>query len=421
MPETSSLERGLADVCARASRLPVSAEVLTAMLVMRRELHAEPELSNHERATATRLRRGLERAGLTGFRPAAETGFVVDVVGRHAGPTVALRGDLDALPITEEVELPWASRHDGVMHACGHDAHASMVYAAALALAAQRDRLAGTVRCIFQPAEEAEPLGGRRVVQEGHLNGVAGAVGIHVDPTLPTGVIGVLPGMYSCSSDEFDIELRGVSAHAAKPHEGVDAIALGAALVSELQLVAARERDPSVPLVVSVGSFHGGSAYNILADRVAIGGTIRTTDPGLRAFAGERLRDITVSLAERHGGAATVTLRHGEPPVVNDGRMVSLISDTARSLGGEAAVVAEPAWTASDDFGFYSEATPSVYFRLGIRPPGSDVAFPLHHPRFVVDEDALPFGVAVLVEAAKSFLRPGADGAAHKRSETHDD
>ena len=384
------------------------------MLAMRRELHAGPERSNQEFKTAARLRRGLEQGGLTGFRPAAEIGFVVDIVGAGEGPTVVLRGDLDALPITEEADLPWASRHAGVMHACGHDAHASMVYAAALELNAQRDQLAGTVRCIFQPAEEAEPLGGRRVVEEGHLSGVAGAIGIHVDPTLPTRVIGVQPGVYSCASDEFDIEVRGVSAHAARPHEGVDAIAVGAALVSELHLVAARERDPMIPLVISVGSFHGGSAHNVLADRVTLGGTVRTTDPSLRALVAGRLRDIAVSLAERHGGSATVEIRRGEPPVVNDPGMVALVAAAARSLAGDRAVVPEPAWTASDDFGFYSEAVPSVYFRLGIRPPGSDRAFPLHHPRFVLDEDALALGAAVLVEAAKSFGRLGRNGAEHR-------
>ncbi|HWE14075.1 MAG TPA: M20 family metallopeptidase [Solirubrobacteraceae bacterium] len=419
MSGTASPERDLADVCARASSLPVSRELLESMLVLRRELHAAPELSNHEVATAARLQRALEQAGITEFRSAAGTGFVVDVVGAHEGPTIALRGDLDALPITEELDLPWASRHPGVMHACGHDAHASMLYAAALALHADREQLAGTVRCIFQPAEEAEPLGGRRIVEEGHLNGVVGAVGIHVDPTLPTGAIGVMPGVYSCASDEFDIEVHGVSAHAAKPHEGVDAIAIGAALVSELQLVAAREHDPAIPLVISVGSFHGGVAYNVLADHVTLGGTIRTADPELHAFACRRLRDIAEAIAERHGGSATVSIRHGEPPVVNDRAMVGLISDAARRLAGQSAVIPEPAWTASDDFGFYSEAAPSVYFRLGIRPRGSDSAFALHHPRFAVDEDALPLGTAILVEAAKSFLRPGGDPG-RDRSEADD-
>jgi amidohydrolase len=415
MGALGSFERDIADVCARASGLPVGLQTLSTLLTMRRTLHAEPELSNQERGTAERLRQGLEEAGLTGFRPAADIGFVVDVAGAHDGPTVALRGELDALPITEEVDLPWVSRNHGVMHACGHDAHASMVYAAALELHAHRDELAGTARCIFQPAEEAEPLGGRRVVEEGHLDGVAGAIGIHVDPTLPTGVIGVQPGVYSCASDEFDIEVRGASAHAAKPHEGVDAIAIAAALVSELQMVAARERDPSIPLVISVGSFHGGSAYNVLADRVTLGGTIRTTDPAVREFAGERLRSIAAGIAERHGGSATVTLRRGEPPVVNDPGMVALVADAARRLAGEGAIVPEPAWTASDDFGFYGEAAASVYFRLGIRPPGSGPAFPLHHPRFVVDEDALPLGTAVLIEATKAFLRPGQDAGGHQR------
>jgi amidohydrolase len=399
-----TIEPGIASICARASRLPISREVVSLLLEMRRQIHANPELSNEERRTAERLRRGLEQAGLTNARPAAEIGFAVDVVGAHAGPTIALRGELDALPITELAEVPWSSRREGVMHACGHDAHASMVYSAALELHAHRDTLAGTVRCIFQPAEEAEPLGGRRVVEEGHLAGVDGVLGIHVDPTLPTGVVGVRAGVYSCASDEFDVEMLGASAHAGKPHEGVDAIALAAAFVTELQLVAARERDPAIPLVISVGSFHGGCAYNVIADRVVLRGTIRTTDESTRVFARARLKDIALSLSERHGGSATVTVRSGEPPVVNDERMVSLVAETTRRLAGEEAVVSEPAWTASDDFGFYSQAAPSVYFRLGIRPSKNQPAFPLHHPRFVVDEEALPLGAAVLVETTRAFL-----------------
>ncbi len=381
-------------------------DILEHMVGMRRHLHMHPELSNEEHATQRYLLERMRAEGIQTARTAAGTGVVVDVTGDRqlSNRCVAMRADIDALPIKEDTGLDFASRNPGVMHACGHDAHTAMAFAAMLALHRRRDTFGGTVRFIFQPAEEAEPLGGRRIVEEGHLDGVEAAIGIHVDPYLETGHVAVGAGPYTLASDIFDIVLKGTSAHAAKPHEGVDALAVGCSLVGELQKLVSRETGPFDPLVLSVTRFHAGQSYNVLADEVAISGTIRSGRDATRARALRRLEQVTDAVAAAYGIAAQVTVVRGEPPVVNDAAMVAVVSDAVNeSLGANALIIA-PGWEAADDFGFYSQKVPSVYFRLGVRDPEAAEAYPLHHPRMNVDERALALGASVLVASALQAL-----------------
>jgi amidohydrolase len=373
---------------------------------VRRHLHRNPELSNSEAETQAYIRDQLADIGLTNIREVAGTGIVVDVVGA-AGPSnrkIAIRADIDALPIVEETGLDFTSAKPGVMHACGHDAHTAMVLSAASKLHQEREAFRGTVRLIFQPAEEAEPLGGRRIIEAGLLDDVDAAIGIHVDPYLEVGKIAVAPGSYTLACDIFDIEVKGSSAHAAKPHEGVDAIAIGCAIVAELQKIVSRETDALANLIISVTGFSGGGAYNIIADRVYIKGTIRSSSADVRAHAHARIREITEGVARLHGGAATIRFVMGEPPVTNDAEMVELIERSARTIIGDSNVQRLGGWSAADDFGFYSEKRPAVYFRLGVRNEAKGAAYPLHHPKFQIDEDALPIGVSTLVMAARGFL-----------------
>jgi amidohydrolase len=376
------------------------------MIRFRRHLHRNPELSNSETETQAYIRNELADIGLTDIREVAGTGIVVDVVGT-AGPSnrkIAIRADIDALPIAEETGLDFSSAKAGVMHACGHDAHTAMVLSAAAKLHQEREGFRGTVRLIFQPAEEAEPLGGRRIIEAGLLEDVDAAVGIHVDPYLEVGKIAVAPGSYTLACDIFDIEVKGSSAHAAKPHEGVDAIAIGCAIVAELQKIVSRETDALANLIISVTGFSGGGAYNIIADRVHIKGTVRSSSRDLRTHAHARLKDITEGVARLHGGAGTIRFVMGEPPVTNDAEMVELIERSAREVIGDGNVQPLGGWSAADDFGFYSEIRPAVYFRLGVRNEAKGAVYPLHHPKFQIDEDALPIGVSTLVTAARTFL-----------------
>ena len=377
------------------------------MIDIRRHLHRNPELSNEERETQAYLKQALEAAGLENVRPVAGFGLAVDIIGT-AGPSnrkMVIRADIDALPITEASGVPFASARPGVMHACGHDAHAAMGYAAAVLLDRQRSSFSGTVRLIFQPAEEAEPLGGRRVIEEGLLDDVDAAIGIHVDPYTPAGQIAVGAGPYTLACDIFDVVVTGNSAHAAKPSDGVDAIAVACSMVTELQKIVSREIDPYDPLVVSVTGIEGGGAYNVIAPEVRLKGTIRSGHEETRQKAWRRLRQILEGVAATHDAGVAVNIQRGEPPVVNAPEMVAIVQQAGAEVVGPNNVLNAPGWTAADDFAFYSEKCPSVYFRLGIRNEAMEAIHPLHHPKFRVDETALPKGAMTLSAAALRFLR----------------
>jgi len=382
-------------------------DILDMMVEVRRHLHRFPELSNEERETQRFLRTEIIRAGLQTPRDVAGFGLSVDIQGQGGGceRIVAIRADIDALPIAEASGEDFSSENSGAMHACGHDAHAAMGFAAALTLHRRRADFAGTVRIIFQPAEEAEPLGGRRVVEEGLLDDVAYVLGIHVDPYIPTGTIAVREGPYTLASDIFTIRVHGRAAHAAKPSEGVDAIVVACSMVTEFQKVAARETDAYEPLVVSVTEIAGGKGYNVIAEEVVLKGTIRTGHEQNRNRAALRLRSIAEGIAEIHGARAEVEILRGEPPVVNDPPVTRRLRETALGHLEAAAILDLPGWTAADDFGFYSEIRPSVYFRLGIRNEERRITHPLHHPGFRVDEAAMPLGALLLAETALALLK----------------
>jgi amidohydrolase len=387
--------------------MDIDGDVIAQMIAIRRQLHQFPELANREFKTQATIRAALEAEGMTDICTIAGTGLFVDVSGTagQSNHKIAIRGDIDALPISEESGEPFTSANSGIMHACGHDAHTSMVLAAARTLHRHRSHFRGTVRFIFQPAEEDEPLGGRRVVEEGGIDDVEAVVGVHVDPDLDTGRIAVPSGSVTLACDTFDALVRGVSSHAARPHEGVDAIAIGAAIISELQKIVSREADPATPLVISVTGFAGGGAYNIIADSARLGGTIRSATEPVRQYAHRRLREIVGAVAAAHKGSASVEIHRGEPCVANDSQMVSLIETAARRAGGPHTLISATGWTMADDFGFYAEKRPSVYFRLGVRNPERGISFPLHHPKFILDEPAMVLGLKVLTEAAMLYLQ----------------
>jgi amidohydrolase len=384
----------------------IPADLLQRMITVRRHLHRNPELSNEEAQTQAYLKECLEAEGLAGVKEVAGYGLTVDVVGtgNPSNRKIVLRADIDALPITEQSGVEYASIRDGVMHACGHDAHAAMVFAVASQLHRTRESFGGTVRLVFQPAEEAEPLGGRRVIEAGLLDDVDYAVGIHVDPYLPTGEIAVGAGPYTLASDIFDILVSGSPAHAAKPSEGIDAIAVACSMVSELQKIVSRETDAYDPLVMSITGIEGGGAYNVLAESVRLKGTIRSGSAETRLRARSRLAEILEGIAGSHRAKVEISIVQGEPPVVNDPELVKAVIDTTVDLFGPAAARTLPGWTAADDFGFYSEKRPSVYFRLGIRDEAAGSVYPLHHPRFRVDEAALPLGAQLLSSLLRRLL-----------------
>jgi amidohydrolase len=377
------------------------------MLTVRRAIHAAPELSHQEFATSALAMRELQEVGLTEFTRVGPTGFAVDILGRAAGPAkrIGIRADMDALPIQETAAVPFPSSHTGVMHACGHDSHTAMVLETAIWLHSHADQFAGRVRLLFQHSEEALPSGAQQFVAAGLATDLDMVFGIHVDPMMDTGLVSAQPGAFACSSDHFDIAISGRSAHGGRPHEGLDAIAAAVTLLHEANRITAHNADPMVPLVITAGMISGGTAHNVIADHVVIGGTIRAGGGPSREVAHRRLREIAEGVGVMHGVSVNVTIQEDAPLLSNDAKVAALVRNAAVKVTGGVSVLSDaPMWSASDDFAFFSNVAAGTYFRLGVRNEASGIVHPLHHPGFAIDEDALEIGAAVLVQSALDAL-----------------
>lgn len=378
---------------------------LQHMLEVRRAIHAEPELSHQEIKTRALVLSELDRAGLFQRKFVGPTGFCVDIVGKGGGRSVGIRADMDALPIQETCELPFASKRTGVMHACGHDSHTAMVLESALWLSRNTHLFNGRVRFFFQHSEESLPSGAQQFVESGLVDDIDIVLGIHVDPLLGAGLIAAAPGPFACSSDHFDVVISGRSAHGGRPHEGADAIASAVTFLAELNKVSAHSANPMVPLVVTAGMISGGTAHNVIADRVTIGGTVRAGDADVRAVAHRRLREIATGISAMHATVVEVAITEDAPLLINDPSVARLLQASAAKAAGAAAVSPNaPMWSASDDFAYFSNLKPGTYFRLGVRNEHKGFVHPLHHPRFAIDEDALAIGAAVLIQATLDVL-----------------
>lgn len=371
--------------------------VFERMVAVRRDLHRHPELSWQEERTAERVCARLRELGVPHRRVTA-TGIVADLPGRGEGPRVALRADMDALPIQEETGLPFASVHDGVMHACGHDGHMSMLLGAAELLRRQGE-LPAAVRLIFQPAEETGN-GARAMVEAGALDDVAMIFGGHLDRAYPPGTVVVADGVVNASTDTFRIRIAGQGAHAARPHEGVDAVVVGSFVVTALQAIVAREVDPVQPAVVTVGRFHAGSASNIMAGDAELEGTIRANDPDVRDHLLRAVRRVSESVAGLHYATAHVEFRDPTPAVRNAPPMAALARRAAARVVSERDVTAlRHANMGAEDFSWYLERVPGCYVRYGARLRGPESP-PAHSSRFDFDEGALAVGAAWLCAVA---------------------
>ncbi|MBZ9603039.1 M20 metallopeptidase family protein [Phyllobacterium chamaecytisi] len=361
----------------------------TAVIDLRHAMHREPELSNAEWKTQERIRNILQEFGLNKLTIFHDTGLYVDIEGNASGAkrSIAVRGDIDALPINEAREdLPYRSQINGVMHACGHDVHASIALGTALAFHRLRDIFAGKVRVFFQPAEESEPLGGRTVQNEKLLDGFDHAVGFHITPEIPAGMFGAREGAVGKSADQFKLTIAGKMAHGASPHKGVDAITIAAAFINEVQKVVSREMPVDDGAVVTIGTIRGGEATNIICPSVEMQGTIRTRSPERRELLCQRVREVAEGVATIHRGHAECDIRKGEPPVVNEAEMVRRFRQLVHDAAGRDAFFDGRKETAgSDDFGFYAACVPSIYFWIGSCT--SENQSHLHTPTFGVSDD----------------------------------
>ncbi len=397
-----------------------AAQVAPQVVAWRRDIHQHPELSNREVRTAGLVADHLRALGLEVRTGVARTGVVGVLRGARPGPVVALRADMDALPVTEEVNLPFASKvratyngqEVGVMHACGHDAHTAMLMGTAEVLVGLRDRLPGTVTFLFQPAEEGPPAGedGGAVlmIREGALENPAPTAifGLHVLP-FAAGRIRVRAGGIMASADVLRIVVRGRQTHGAQPWRGVDPIVVASQIVLGLQTITSRQIDlTAAPAVVTIGSFQGGLRMNIVPDSVVLLGTIRAFDPAMQRDIHERVRRTAQRIAESAGATAEVVIETPYPATINDSALTERVLPTLRRVAGAAGVEYTPPLTIAEDFSHYQRRIPGVFFFLGITPAGTDPAraAPNHSPRFFVDEAALVVGVRALAYLAVDYL-----------------
>jgi len=377
----------------------VPADVQRRLVALREAIHRQPELGFEERETSRRLYEALGELRPAALERIADTGVVARFRGRErAAPVVAVRGDIDALPITEETGLPFASQRAGVMHACGHDVHAAWTVGVAHLVA--REPATGDVVVLLQPAEETG-RGAAAVLAAGALAGVSAIFGGHVDRRFAVGQVVAQAGPLAASADTFTITLRGAGAHAARPHEGVDPIVGAGALVGALQTLVARRVNPSVPAVVTVGTVHAGTAPNVIPDCATLSGTLRAVDPDTRALLQRELRRVAEGVAAAHGLTADVALDIGPPPLVNPSQPADWARRAAeRVLGEGAAVPLGPLNLAAEDFACYLEQMPGCFLRIGAREAGG-TAIPAHSPRFYAAPESIFVGAAVLAETAR--------------------
>jgi len=377
-----------------------SDDEVATLITLRRALHQNPELSNHEHATADRLVAALQGIGVTNIQRVAGTGIVARIAGNDvSAPLVALRSDIDALPIEERTGLSFASQVPGVMHACGHDVHASWMIGAAMDLL--REPAAGDVLLILQPAEEIG-AGARAILESGLLDSVAAIFGGHVDRRFLVGEVIAEAGPLAASADSFTIELRGRGAHGARPHEADDPVVAAAAVIMALQTIVSRRLDPSRPAVCTVGSIHSGVAANVIPETATMKGTLRAMDAPTRARLATELTRIVTSVALAHGVQSAVTIEHGTPPIVNPLREAAWARQAAVAVLGDAAVVPFGITNmGGEDFAFYLERMPGCFLRFGARSP-DEAQTAAHSPGFDVAEGAIFVGAVVLASCART-------------------
>jgi amidohydrolase len=387
--------------------MSLARELEPEILRCRRHLHRHPELSCQESATATFVAKELGSIGIDcelgvggthGIRAVLDSG--------RSGPVVALRADMDALPITEQTGLPFASVNPGVMHACGHDAHTAMLLGAARLFQRLRGRFAGTVVFIFQPAEERAPGGAQAMISGGVLEHPRPdcVIGQHVNPELPAGTVGFRPGLMMASVDDLFVTIKGSGGHGAMPHLCVDPISAAAQVITAAQTVVSRMADPQLPSVLSFGRISGEGANNIIPGEVRLEGTFRTVDETWRSEALARIVTLVELTAEAHRTSATVDILRGYPALYNHEELNGVLTRAAAELLGAPAVRPLPLFMGAEDFAYYGRQVPACFYNLGTGHADRDWNPPLHHPAMDIDEDALPLGAATMAWLALNRL-----------------
>lgn len=376
-------------------------EVFSQVVDWRRHLHQHPELSFEEYETSKFIAEQLQKFdGIEVSRPTKTSvmGRLKGLAGE--GKTIAMRADIDALPIHEETGIAFESKIEGKMHACGHDGHTSMLLGTAKILSDMKKALTGEYVFIFQHAEELPPGGAKEMVEAGVLDGVDCILGMHLWSTVPVGKIQVTKGSMSAASDIFDITVKGKSGHASQPEEAIDALVIGSQIISNIQQIVSRILSPLENGVVSCTRFHSGDAYNVIADQAMIGGSVRTLSNDVREKIKTNIEKISKGIAEAHGATAELSYQYGYDPVFNDIDLTAQIFEHLNSFFTEVTVEEVPPMMGGEDFSAFSNIVPGCYIGVGAMQKRDDVFYPHHHPRFEISEEALKIGISYFVSTA---------------------
>ncbi|RRW68078.1 amidohydrolase [Pantoea dispersa] len=372
------------------------------LIAIRRDIHAHPELGFDTVRTAAIVEQELLRLGLTPQTGVGRTGVMVDITGAQPGKTVLLRADMDALPIHEQTGLPFSSIWPGKMHACGHDIHTATLLGVAATLADLRSQLRGTVRLIFQPAEETPESGAQAMIAAGAADGIDVAITLHNKPELAAGEIALTRGASTASSDEFDVVIHGKSTHAARPHMGTDPIIAAASLVTQLQTIVSRELDPANSAVLTIGHIHGGTTHNIISDSCLIQGTIRAKSPQARAHMEDAFRRICAGVALSLTTRIEVNYQRGVPPLMNDDALIDALEPILSHQFGKPVVAKPSSSFGAEDFSLFTERVPGCQIHIGSGAPGRDDH--LHNSDYQPDERSIHAGTQALARIAIDLL-----------------
>ncbi|OIK17284.1 N-acyl-L-amino acid amidohydrolase [Bacillus sp. MUM 116] len=379
-------------------------EVKEEVISWRRHLHRYPELSFQEVKTAQFVYETLQSFGDLEISRPTKTSVMARLIGQHPGKVIALRADMDALPIEEENDFAFVSQNSGVMHACGHDGHTAMLLGAAKILTKLKDQISGEVRFLFQHAEELPPGGAQEMVNAGVLDGVDLILGAHLVSTLPLGKIGLSYGPMMAGADTFKITVLGKGGHASQPDQTIDPIAIGAQVVTNLQHIVSRYQDPQETSVISVTQFHAGSAINVIPSTVTIGGSVRSFNPEMREKIPNFIERIVEGITEAHGAAYQFNYQFGYAPVINDEEVTRVIDETVCEVFGEESREQVKPMMASEDFSAYQNVVPGSYVSIGAGNEEKGIIYPHHHPKFTIDEQALDDGTKLLVHGTLKLL-----------------
>ncbi|MCR9250917.1 MAG: M20 family metallopeptidase [bacterium] len=385
----------------------LSEKYFSDVLEFRRHIHANPELSFEEHETSNYVKDKLSSFGLTDVKSLAETGLVASIKGKNPdSKVIALRADMDALPIHEANEVSYRSKNEGVMHACGHDVHTSSLLGAAKILEEVKDKFEGTVKLIFQPGEEKFPGGASIMIKEGVLKNPEphGIIGQHVMPLVPVGKVGFRNGMYMASADEIYVTVKGKGGHGAMPEFNIDPVLITSHIIVALQQIVSRVASPKMPSVLSFGKVIANGATNVIPNEVKLEGTFRTFDEEWRKEAHKKMKKMAEGIAESMGGSCDFDIKVGYPHLKNNEELTNKAREAAKDYMGEENVVELDLWMAAEDFAYYSQETDACFYRLGIRNEEKGITSGVHTPTFNIDEDALKTGMGLMAWLAINEL-----------------